>query len=286
MSNALCSDRTSGRKPARKTCFSSPWCLICCSSVGAQLPFAGDHEPRVRHLAHDERRRLDQVPLALVRHQRGDVADDRRAVRQPELLVQLRGRRPRRRARDRCLRWTVTARARRTPSATQHLADRLRRADEAVHLVGTSSARARCPSGGSRRAAPRPAARFGCVLIDSASAAIATPCGSCAWTMSGRSCLMARDRRQAAERSISVRGASGSSSSPSSARRRSSPSACATSIARWPAARRPSTVTSTWFCPPRQVRAVSMCSENISAAGARRGGVRWRSHSFASFRNT
>ena len=35
---------------------------------------------------------------------------------------------------------------------------------------------------------------IGCVLIDSASAAIATPCGSWAWTMSGRSCLS--DARQ------------------------------------------------------------------------------------------
>ena len=43
-----------------------------------------------------------------------------------------------------------------------------------------------------------------CVLIDSASPAIATPCGSWAWTMSGLSCLSRRDRRQAALRSISV----------------------------------------------------------------------------------
>ena len=50
MSNALCTDRTSGRKPARITCFSR-WCsLICRSSAGAQLAFAGDDEPRVRHL--------------------------------------------------------------------------------------------------------------------------------------------------------------------------------------------------------------------------------------------
>ncbi len=103
----------------------------------------------------------------------------------------------------------------------------------------------------------------GPVLIDKASAAIATPCGSCAWTMAGRSCLMRRDSRHAAPRSISVRGASGSRSSPSAARWRSSPPGCATSIVRWPSARRPITVTSTWFWPPRHVRAVSMCRENI-----------------------
>ena len=45
----------------------------------AQLAFAEDDEPRVGHLLHDEMRGLDQVALALVRHQRGDVADDRRA---------------------------------------------------------------------------------------------------------------------------------------------------------------------------------------------------------------
>ena len=42
-----------------------------------------------------------------------------------------------------------------------------------------------------------------------------TPCGSCAWMTSGLSRLMTRDSRQAAARSISVRGASGIRSSPS-----------------------------------------------------------------------
>ncbi len=45
----------------------------------AQLAFAEDDEARVGHLLDDEVRRLDQIPLALVRHQRRDVADDRRA---------------------------------------------------------------------------------------------------------------------------------------------------------------------------------------------------------------
>ena len=56
---------------------------------------------------------------------------------------------------------------------------------------------------------------------------------------------------------ISVRGASGIRSRPSAARCRSSPSGCATSVARWPIDRRPLTVSRTWFWPPRQVLAVS-----------------------------
>ena len=70
----------------------------------AQLAFAEDDEPRVGNLADDEVRGLDEMPLALVRHERGDVADDRRvraAARTP------RARSPaarRARARRRCLR--------------------------------------------------------------------------------------------------------------------------------------------------------------------------------------
>ncbi len=44
----------------------------------AQLAFAEDDETRVGQLLHHEVRRLDQVALPFVRHQRGDVADDRR----------------------------------------------------------------------------------------------------------------------------------------------------------------------------------------------------------------
>src|SRR4051812_33987606 len=80
---------------------------------------------------------------------------------------------------------------------------------------------------------------------------------------SGCSFLMTRLRRHAAVKSISDFGARGTSSSPSAARLRSSPSGCATSAARWPISRSPLTVSRTWFCPPRQVLAVSMCSENI-----------------------
>ena len=53
--------------------------------VLAQLAFAEDDEARVGHLLHDEMRGVDQVALSLVRHERGDVADDRRraAARTP-----------------------------------------------------------------------------------------------------------------------------------------------------------------------------------------------------------
>ena len=99
----------------------------------------------------------------------------------------------------------------------------------------------------------------GCAVdIDRASAAVETACGSCAWTMSGRSRLRSRDSFQPAFRSSSWLGASGTKSSPSAARRRSSPAGCAISMARCPAERRPITVSSTWFWPPRQVVAVSM----------------------------
>jgi len=58
----------------------------------AELAFTQDDEARVRHLPDDELRGLDQVTVPFVRHQRGDVADDRRAVGQPEGLVDVDGR--------------------------------------------------------------------------------------------------------------------------------------------------------------------------------------------------
>ena len=71
---------------------------------GLQLSFAGDDEARVGLLRQEPRGRVDQVPLALVRHQRRDVADERGVVRQPQLLVQLGRRRRRHPRRGRCLR--------------------------------------------------------------------------------------------------------------------------------------------------------------------------------------
>ena len=70
--------------------------------VLAQLALAENDEPRVGHLLDDQVRGLDEVPLALVRHERRDVADDRRVMRQPERLVHVDRRRRQRRARRRC----------------------------------------------------------------------------------------------------------------------------------------------------------------------------------------
>src|SRR5204863_287569 len=125
---------------------------------GPQLSFTRDHEPRVRHMRQNKARGLDEVPLPFVGYERGDVADDWRVVREPEILMKRRRRR------------------------------------------GVASA----------------------------------------------------------------------------ARWRSSPSECATSIVRCPSARSPMIVVRTWFCPPRHVRAVSMWSENISAACGAAAPTAWR----------
>ena len=99
----------------------------------AQFAFAEDHESGVRYLLHDEVRRLDQVPLAFVRHERRDVADDRRLMGQPERFVHV-DRRPREHVLD------VDALVHRHRPIVghavgdEHLADRLRRGDEAVDL--------------------------------------------------------------------------------------------------------------------------------------------------------
>ena len=132
------------------------------------------------------------MALALVRHERGDVADDRRVMRQPERLVHV----DRRRGehvldvdafvnRDRPLG--------RHAVGDEHLPDRLGRGDEAVHLpmlppreriafemkidAARRDERRRAAAGRLVDAAP----------IDRASDAIATPCGSCAWMTSGPS---------------------------------------------------------------------------------------------------
>ena len=69
-----------------------------------QLALAGNHEPGIRDLTDDDGGGVDQVPLSLVRDERGHVPDDRRVPRQPELLVQVARAARRRRARDRSLR--------------------------------------------------------------------------------------------------------------------------------------------------------------------------------------
>ena len=189
----------------------------------SQLALAGDDKARVGDFADDERRGLDEVALTLVRHQRGDVADERGLMGKEQLFVKVGAAAPlstRSRSMPSC---TVTVRDSGTPSATS-----MRRiASDAQMKQSTcryfhrdiaplrkwKSTRREATSGG----------LASCVLIDSARPAIATPCGSWAWTMSGLSCLIRRDRRHAALRSISVFGASGMRSSPSFARCRNSP---------------------------------------------------------------
>jgi len=58
-----------------------------------QVAFAENQEPRVGHVLDDERRGVDEMPLAFMRHEGRDVADDRRAVREPERLVDVHRRR-------------------------------------------------------------------------------------------------------------------------------------------------------------------------------------------------
>ena len=50
----------------------------------AELSIPDDHEARVGHLAHRNRRGVDQVVLAFVRHQRRNIADDGHLHRQVE----------------------------------------------------------------------------------------------------------------------------------------------------------------------------------------------------------
>ena len=82
--------------------------------------------------------------------------------------------------------------------------------------------------------------------------------------------MITRDSRQAAARSTSLRGASGIRSSPSDIRLNSSPSGCATSTARWPRWRRPSTVYITWLWPPAPAaRGVDVQGEHESTQADR-----------------
>ena len=91
----------------------------------------------------------------------------------------------------------------------------------------------------STRRAATSAGRRGGEAIDRAVAATATPCGSCAWMTSGCRSRMTRDSRQAAGRSTSPRGASGTTSMSAGRRFRSSPFGWATTTTRCPRARRP-----------------------------------------------
>ncbi len=98
-----------------------------------QLALARDHEARVRDFAHDERGGFDEVSLTFVRHQGGDIADERRLMGEEQLFVQVDGRRRRH---------TLEVDAfvnghrprRRHAVGHEHLSNRFRRADEAVDL--------------------------------------------------------------------------------------------------------------------------------------------------------
>ena len=57
-----------------------------------QFALAEDDEVQVWHLPHGQWQGLEQIPLALVVGERPDVDDDRHAVGQPELPVQVRRR--------------------------------------------------------------------------------------------------------------------------------------------------------------------------------------------------
>ena len=78
---------TSVRKPGQQHVLLEMVLVHLLLQVFAQLAFAEDDEAGIGNLLHDEMRGVDQVALALVRHERGDVADDRRLMRQPERLV-------------------------------------------------------------------------------------------------------------------------------------------------------------------------------------------------------
>ena len=134
MSNALCSESTSGRNPASSTCFSRCCSLILPLERRPQFALAGDDEPRVRHLRqHQQAASIRwRWPLCgtsaatLPTMGAGEAARTPRAGRRAAHA---------RRARDRCLRGRSTARAAGTPSATSILRIASGRADEAVDLT-------------------------------------------------------------------------------------------------------------------------------------------------------
>ena len=83
-------DRMSARKSGQQHVFVEAQLLDLPLERGPEVSFAKDHEPRVGYLAHDERRRIDQVLVALFLGQRRNRADDRRLRRQPELGMNVR----------------------------------------------------------------------------------------------------------------------------------------------------------------------------------------------------
>ena len=117
-SKPLMQPSTSVRKPGQQHVLLEMVLVDLLLEALAQLAFAEDDEARVGHLLHHEVRGVDQMALPFVRHERRDVADDRRAVRQPERLVHVDRAARRRRARRRCLRAPSPSDRPGTPSAT------------------------------------------------------------------------------------------------------------------------------------------------------------------------
>ena len=99
----------------------------------SQLALAQNDEAGVRHLADDQVRRVDEVPLAFVRDERSDISDDGRLVRQPERFVHVD-----RRRRDDPIDVDAVVHGHGVIGGhavgEEHLADRFGRRDEAVHL--------------------------------------------------------------------------------------------------------------------------------------------------------
>ena len=102
--------------------------------VFAQLPFAENDEPGVRDLTHDQVRRFDEIALSLVRHQRRDVADERRSMRQPQRFVHVHGGAATNVGDVDALVHRHRAIGRHA-IGQQHLSDRIGRGDEAIDLA-------------------------------------------------------------------------------------------------------------------------------------------------------
>ena len=159
----------------------------------------------------------------------------------------------------------------------QDVANGAGRGDEPRHLAVLPARERVVAAGGNPRGARRPAAAPATARRTTAPSPPSPPRADRARArFAAGTARMTRDSFHAADRSISLRGASPTRSGPSAARRYSSPSGCATSTARCPRSRSPRTVRSACCCPPRQVRAVSMWRLNtvprVSRTSGRRSG--------------
>ena len=103
-SKLLMNDRMSARNPGSSDVLVEVQLLDLPLERRPEVSFAENHESRVGHFAHDERRRVDQVLVTLFLRQRRHRADDGRLRRQPELGVDVRRRLRLHAVRGRCLR--------------------------------------------------------------------------------------------------------------------------------------------------------------------------------------